>query len=35
VAAWVKGLHWSMKLLLVLIVLAVVVMAATQALVPK
>jgi hypothetical protein len=35
VAAWVKGLHWSMKLLLAVIVLAVVVMIASQMLVPK
>jgi hypothetical protein len=35
VPAWLKGLHWSMKLLLAVIAIVVMVMVATQALVPK
>jgi hypothetical protein len=34
VPAWVRGMHWSMKLLLALIVIAVLVAIASQMLVP-
>jgi hypothetical protein len=35
VPAWIRGMHWSMKLLLVLILIAVLVNIVSVALIPK